>query len=88
MADPPTLATPNAQRAISTEDLEATTALRIWGCTREESDQIYAAPASGEPTNSRASSGRVTTKEIRQIIDHLQHTIDKQTSPIQLPGPN
>ena len=86
MADPPSRApcTPNAQRAISTEDLETTTALRIWGCICEESDQIYAAPASGEATNSKTSSGRATTKEIRQIIDHLQRTIDKQISPIQL----
>ncbi|KAJ5215273.1 zinc knuckle domain protein [Penicillium cinerascens] len=40
-------------------------------------------PAPAEPTNAGTSSGRVTTKEIRQVIELLRHTIDEQTTLIQ-----
>ena len=48
-----------------------------------ESEQTHAAPEPVEPTNTGTSSGRVTTKKIRQIIEHMQHTINEQTTLIQ-----
>lgn len=90
MADPPTgppePLTTDTQRTTwsdPTESLETTTAPRTRRRAREEDDQTHAVPASTEPTNASTSSGRVTTKEIRQIIEHLRHTIDEQTTLIQ-----
>ena len=90
MADPPTGApeplTTNTQSAIwndPTENLETTTAPRTRRRAREEDDQAHTVPAPAEPTNAGTSSGRVTTKEIRQVIELLRHTIDEQTTLIQ-----
>ena len=90
MADPPTGVTEplarNTQSATwndPTENLETTTAPRTRRRAREEDDQAHMVPALAEPTNAGTSSGRVTTKEIRQVIEHLRHTIDEQTTPIQ-----
>ncbi|KAB8218860.1 hypothetical protein BDV33DRAFT_204906 [Aspergillus novoparasiticus] len=44
--------------------------------------KTYAAPAPVELSSAATSSGRVT-KEIRQIIRHLQRTIEEQTTFIQ-----
>jgi chromosome segregation ATPase len=91
MADPPAgppepLATTDTQGTVATdasESLEPTVARRTRRQTRAEDDQTNTNPPITEPTNAGATSGRVTTKEIRQIIEQLQHTINKQTVLIQ-----
>jgi polyhydroxyalkanoate synthesis regulator phasin len=70
--------------AIDTfETLEPRTAARTRRQTRQEDDYAEASSQGAEPVDTGASSGRVTTKEIRKIIEHLQHTINEQTALIQ-----
>lgn len=45
-----------------------------------ESEQTHAAPEPVELTNTGTGTGRVTTREIWQIIVRLQHTIEEQTT--------
>ena len=45
-----------------------------------ESEQTHAAPEPVELTNTGTSTGRVTNREIWQIIVHLQRTIEEQTT--------
>jgi uncharacterized protein YlxW (UPF0749 family) len=42
-----------------------------------ESEQTHAAPEPVELTNTGTGTGRVTTREIWQIIVRLQHTIEE-----------
>lgn len=88
MADPPAgppepLATTSTQGTAATdtsESLEPTAARRTRRQTRAEDDQAHTSPLITEST----TSGRVTTKEIRQTIEQLQHIINKQTVLIQV----
>ncbi|KAJ5588723.1 hypothetical protein N7537_011401 [Penicillium hordei] len=75
--------TQKGTRIDEPENLEPTTAVRIRIRVRVENEHTHAAPVSLESTNTGTSSGRVTTKEIQHIIEHLQHTIDEQTTLIQ-----
>lgn len=45
-----------------------------------ESEQTEEVPDPVELTNTGPSAGRVSTREIWQIIVHLQHTIEEQTT--------
>lgn len=54
-----------------TENFGTTTAPRTRRRAREEDGQTHVAPAHMEPSNAGTSNARVTTKEIRQIIEHL-----------------
>lgn len=91
MADPPTgppepLPTRNTRQSAvidAPENPEPRNAPRTRRQTRLEEDNAHANSFSAETDNSGTNNGRVTTKEIRQIIDHLQHTINKQTALIQ-----
>jgi regulator of replication initiation timing len=88
MADPPTgapepLATTTTRRDTGidvTENLAPTTTVRTRRHARVESEQAHAAPEPVELTNTGTSTGRVTTREIWQIIVHLQLTIEEQTT--------
>ena len=88
MADPPTgapepLATTTTRRGtgiVVTENLAPTTTVRTRRHARVESEQTHAAPEPVELTNTGTSTGRVTTREIWQIIVHLQHTVEEQTT--------
>ncbi|KAJ5941436.1 zinc knuckle domain protein [Penicillium verrucosum] len=94
MADPPTgapepLATTTTRRGtgiVVTENLAPTTTVRTRRHARVESEQTHAAPEPVELTNTGTSTGRVTTREIWQIIVHLQHTIEEQTTLIRATG--
>lgn len=90
MADPPTgVPEPLARNtrrsgAIDASDtLEPRIAPRTRRQTRQEDDYAEASAQAAEPADTGASHGRVTTKEIRKIIEQLQHTIDEQTALIQ-----
>ncbi|KAJ9488819.1 hypothetical protein VN97_g4470, partial [Penicillium thymicola] len=88
MADPPTgapepLATTIKRRGTvidASGNLAPTTTVRTRRQTRVESEQTEAAPEPVELTNTGPSAGRVTTREIWQIIVHLQRTIEEQTT--------
>ncbi|KAJ5513135.1 hypothetical protein N7463_002687 [Penicillium fimorum] len=88
MADPPTgapepLATTTTRRGTgidASENLAPTTTVRTRRHTRVESEQTHAAPEPVELTNTGTGTGRVTTREIWQIIVRLQHTIEEQTT--------
>ncbi|OQE69718.1 hypothetical protein PENNAL_c0129G05440 [Penicillium nalgiovense] len=94
MADPPTgapepLATTTTRRGtgiVGTENLAPTTTVRTRRHARVESEQTHAAPEPVELTNTGTSTGRVTTREIWQIIVYLQHTIEEQTTLIRATG--
>lgn len=91
MADPPTgppepLPTRNTRRSAAIdagENSEPRDAPRTRRQTRLEEDNSHVTWTTTEPESAVTSSGRVTTKEIRQIIEQLQHTIDKQSVLIQ-----
>lgn len=91
MAEPPTgpsepLLTRNTRQSTAIdapENPEPRIAPRTRRQTHSEEDNAHANSSSAEPDNYRTNNGRVTTKEIRQIVDRLQHTIDKQTVLIQ-----
>ena len=88
MADPPTgapepLATTTTRRGTwidASENLAPTTTVRTRRHARVESEQTHAAPDPVELTNTGTSTGRATTREIWQIIVHLQHTIEEHTT--------
>ncbi|KAI3093180.1 hypothetical protein CBS147333_10127 [Penicillium roqueforti] len=88
MADPPTgapepLATTTTRRGTgidASENLAPTTTVRTRRHTRVESEQTHAAPEPVELTNTGTGTGRVTTREIWQIIVRLQHTMEEQTT--------
>jgi hypothetical protein len=88
MADPPTgapepLTTTTTRRGTwidVPENLAPTTTVRTRRQARVESEQTHANPEPVELTNTGTSTGRVTTREIWQIIVHLQRTIEEQTT--------
>ena len=83
MADLPTgapepLATTTTRRGtgiVVTENLIPTTTVQTRRYTRVESEQTHAAPEPVELTNTGTSTRQVITREIWQIIVHLQYTI-------------
>ncbi|KAI2812362.1 hypothetical protein CBS115989_10532 [Aspergillus niger] len=88
MADPPAGA-PEALGNMTTlgndalENSESTTTRKTRRQARADNHQDQANSLIIEPSTAGTNTPRVTTKEIRQIIEHLQHTIEKQTTLIQ-----
>lgn len=83
---PEPLPTRNTRRSAAIDDgenSEPRDAPRTRRQTRLEEDNSHVTSTSTEPESSGTSNGRVTTKEIRQIIEQLQHTINKQSVLIQ-----
>jgi chromosome segregation ATPase len=90
MADPPAgipepLARNTRRTAVTDalETLEPRIAPRTRRQTRLEDDHADASSQATEHVDAGANNRRVTTKEIRKIIEHLQHSIDEQTALIQ-----
>ncbi|KAI2867039.1 hypothetical protein CBS11852_11467 [Aspergillus niger] len=88
MADPPAGA-PEPLGNMTTlgndalENSESTTTRKTRRQARADNHQDQANSLIIEPSTAGTNTPRVTTKEIRQIIEHLQHTIEKQTTLIQ-----
>lgn len=83
---PEPLPTRNTRRSAAIdagEKSEPRDAPRTRRQTRLEEDNSHVTSTNTEPESSGTSNGRVTTKEIRQIIEQLQHTINKQSVLIQ-----
>ncbi|OQD73323.1 hypothetical protein PENANT_c209G08068, partial [Penicillium antarcticum] len=83
MGAPAPLATTTTRRGTgidAPENRTPTTTVRTRRHTRVESEQTHAAPEPVELTNTGTGTGRVTTREIWQIIVRLQHTIEEQTT--------
>jgi hypothetical protein len=81
MGVPEPLATINAQRGTwidVSENLELTTTVQTRRHTRVESEQNHAAPDPVEPTHYLNQLRTSDNKEIWQIIESLQHTINEQ----------
>lgn len=65
------------------ENSESTTTRKSRRQTRADNHQDQANSLIIEPSTAGTNTPRVTTKEIWQIIEHLQHTIEKRTTLIQ-----